>query len=90
MIATAKINLISLSSPHTNELYFTASNGTTGRELWKIHPVTKQPVLVKDLDPLGGHYSHSNPEHFYIYNDSLYIYADTQNRSYLRKLTSCK
>src|SRR5262249_9841493 len=49
-------------------LFFTASNGTTGQELWKSDGTTAGTVLVKDFS-----WPHYSPENLTEFNGTLYF-----------------
>ena len=57
----------------TQTLYFTATNGSQGFELWRIGP-SGVLQLAADIDP--GPAS-SGPSHFLSFNDELYFTAET-------------
>jgi len=55
-----------------NELYFSAYEDATDRELWKTDGTVAGTVIVKDINPSGA----SNPKEFAILNNELYFVAD--------------
>lgn len=60
----------------TNTLFFVASNGTSGFELYKTDGTNAGTTLVKDLNP-GS--SSSNPSNFIVLNNTLYFTCTTAN-----------
>ncbi len=65
------------SNPHNftefgDKLYFSADDGTNGRELWQLDS-TGQASLVQDINP-GS--EGSNPHNFIEFGDKLYFSAD--------------
>jgi len=56
-------------------LYFRATDGTNGIELWKSDGSSAGTVLVKDIMP-GGSYSHGYPQYLTNVNGTLYFRAD--------------
>jgi ELWxxDGT repeat protein len=54
-------------------LYFTASNGTNGVELWAFNG-TGSPEMVRDIR--GGTNNSSSPQNLSVVNDVLYFSAD--------------
>lgn len=56
-----------------NKLFFVASNGTTGAELWKTDGTAAGTLLVKDIRP-GSETSDLNA--FRMHNDRLYLCAN--------------
>ncbi|BBH39037.1 hypothetical protein myaer102_15570 [Microcystis viridis NIES-102] len=46
-----------------NTLFFAASDGVNGRELWKSDGTAAGTVLVKDINPGSGFYTSSNPRY---------------------------
>ncbi len=65
-------------SPYTavvgGNLFFVASNGTTGFELYKTDGTTAGTSIVKDIE-VGS--SSSNPSNFVVLNDTLYFTCTT-------------
>ncbi|MEH6536835.1 MAG: ELWxxDGT repeat protein [Psychroserpens sp.] len=59
-----------------NEVFFTASNGTEGKELWKTDGTENGTVLLKDINP--GSFS-SNPQNFVRIDNVVYFQASTAN-----------
>ena len=53
-------------------LYFQASDGTNGQELWKSDGTSAGTVMVKDINPGAG----SNPSRMTAVGDTLYFSAD--------------
>lgn len=58
---------------YKNEIYFTAIDGSSGRELWKTDGTEAGTQLVKDISPGEAD---SRPSSFVIYKDLLYFRAD--------------
>ena len=61
-----------------DELYFSASDGDNGTELWKTDGTEDGTVLVKDIYPGENSYDspyNSNPYYFTLFNDELYFRA---------------
>lgn len=59
-------------------LYFAATTGTTGRELWKTTGSASSTVLVEDINPGGGTYPpSSSPSNLTNVNGTLYFTAYT-------------
>jgi len=54
-------------------LFFSASDGTNGEELWKSDGTAAGTVLVKDIGPGPGS---SNPSHLTVVNGTLFFRAD--------------
>jgi len=65
-----------------NALYFSASDGVTGVELWKSDGTVGDAVQVKDIAPgvgsVGGIQAplSSSPSGFTVFNNALYFSAD--------------
>jgi LPXTG-site transpeptidase (sortase) family protein len=55
-----------------NTLFFTATDGNVGRELWKLNPPYKKAELVKDIQP---GYESSTPEHITGFGDYVFFSA---------------
>jgi ELWxxDGT repeat protein len=55
-----------------NQVFFRASDGTTGTELWKTDGTEAGTVLVKDINPGAGN---SSPDNFYIADGRLFFTA---------------
>ena len=55
-----------------NILYFTASNGINGAELWKSDGTEEGTVMVKDINPTGS----SSPESLTAVGNILYFRSD--------------
>ncbi len=55
-----------------NTLFFSATDGTVGRELWKLSPPYTDAVLVKDINP--GYVS-SEPEHITALGNMVFFSA---------------
>ena len=54
-------------------LFFTANDGTNGRELWKSDGTAAGTVLVKDINPgIAG----SNPDNLTAVDDRLFFAAN--------------
>ena len=68
-------NLIALG----NTLFFSADDGTNGRELWKSDGTALGTVMVKDInsftDEFGGIFS-SSPQNLTVFDSTLYFIAD--------------
>ncbi|MBL7938591.1 MAG: hypothetical protein JNL43_04450 [Flavobacteriales bacterium] len=64
-----------------NKLYFSASNGTGGQELWSSDGTSAGTVLIKDINPNGG----SNPKNFsgYIRQGQDPVTNQIVNQQYL-------
>ena len=56
-----------------NTLYFSATDGTDGRELWKTDGTSSGTVLVKDINSGAGS---SLPSAFVVFNNTLFFRAD--------------
>ena len=74
------INPGGLSSPSgftifNNELYFSASDGVSGLELWKTDGTENGTVMVKDINIVGVVGVGSNPAGFTVFNGALYFSA---------------
>ena len=59
-------------------LYFTADDGTHGRELWRTNGTTT--TMVKDINTNGANESH--PQNFFALGDYLYFSADDGTHGY--------
>ncbi|MBE9048757.1 hypothetical protein IQ255_31025 [Pleurocapsales cyanobacterium LEGE 10410] len=55
------------------ELYFGATDGENGRELWVSDGTTAGTQLLKDINPGSAS---SSPENFTVFNDQLYFTAE--------------
>jgi ELWxxDGT repeat protein len=82
-------SIFDYSSNHRNltavgsNLYFTASDGINGRELWKSNGTATGTVIVKDISP-GG--TSSDPQYLTAVGSNLYFTAvDGSNRRELWK-----
>ena len=64
--------MVKLETAVGNTLYFTADNGTNGRELWKSDGTASGTVLVKDIN--SGSNSGS-PYHLTAIGTTLYFRA---------------
>lgn len=70
------------SSPSTffdynGTLFFRASNGTDGVELWKSDGTSNGTVMVKNINPVVSTTSNSNPSNFTTFNNQIYFTATT-------------
>ena len=54
------------------ELYFSASNGADGRELWKLNVSTGDVAMLKDINSGGD----SSPVGFGVFNNILFFMAN--------------
>ena len=59
-----------------NTLYFRATDGTNGRELWKSDGTASGTVMVKDINS-GSASSH--PTYLAVFNNELYFSASDGN-----------
>ena len=57
---------------YNGKLYFSANDGTSGRELWVSDGTAAGTGLVNDINPTGN----SFPKNFFIYNNLLFFVAD--------------
>jgi ELWxxDGT repeat protein len=64
------------------ELYFQASNGINGQELWKSDGTTSGTVMVKDINTGSGN---SSPRYLAIINNICYFVATQSSQSQLCK-----
>jgi ELWxxDGT repeat protein len=55
-----------------DELYFSATDGVNGWELWKTDGTADGTVMVKNINPTGN----SNPQYFKEYNNKIYFQAN--------------
>lgn len=55
------------------KLYFAAEEGGNGTELWVTDGTSAGTMMVKDINPAGGH---SNPYNFVAIGSTIYFFAD--------------
>lgn len=60
---------------YNNQLYFAASDGNSGLELWRSDGTPAGTDLVKDINPTGD----SSPTNLFVYNNQLYFGAEDGN-----------
>ena len=52
----AMIGLLAMRCDAASSIFFGATDGTNGRELWKTDGTAAGTVMVKDLNPAGDSY----------------------------------
>lgn len=68
-----------------NYLYFAANNWDYGEELWRTDGTEANTSLVMDFNEGGGYFS-SNPAHFHVFGDKMFLTAykpDIKREAYI-------
>ncbi|WP_456438594.1 ELWxxDGT repeat protein [Psychroserpens sp.] len=61
-----------------NKIYFSANDGTHGRELWVTDGTSEGTYMILDMYP-GNSNANGNPDNFIVYNNSLFFTAYDPN-----------
>jgi ELWxxDGT repeat protein len=70
-------------TPFDGRVFFSATDGYTGREAWIYDPAISQAYRLKDIHPAAGN---ANPREVTVVNDVLYFVADSVGEQQLWRL----